>query len=242
MSSTPLLRLKGAHFGYDRKAVLSEVDLEVHAGEVFGIIGPNGAGKTTLFRGLLGLLPTQGGEVHRAPGPIGYVPQRMELDPVYPLTALELVEMGAYGSFSGWHKLTRTLSRPDRERALESLALMDLEAEARTPFAQLSGGQRQRVLIARALMVQPVLLLLDEPTAGVDQSAADTILKVLRELAERKHIAILMVAHQVEQLRTIADEVLLVRDGKLERGPAREWLQPEKLEQLYSLSTNSRKD
>jgi len=224
-----LLRLEQASFGYGSKTVVSGVDLTVDAGDFLGIVGPNGAGKTTLFRGLLGLLPALAGRIERAPGAIGYVPQRENLDPIYPVSVSEVVHMGAYGRLRG----LRGLPRADRQRAGQLLARVGLGGKAAASFASLSGGQRQRVLIARALMKDPKLLLLDEPTSGVDRGAQQRILELLHDLHQREHIAVLLVSHQVSMLRSAVDEVLWVSDGRVVRGPTREILAPENLDRVY---------
>jgi ABC-type Mn2+/Zn2+ transport system ATPase subunit len=224
-----LLKLEQASFGYGSKTVVSGVDLTVDAGDFLGIVGPNGAGKTTLFRGLLGLLQAQSGRIERAPGAIGYVPQRENLDPIYPVSVSEVVHMGAYGRLRG----LRGLPRVDRERARSLLLRVGLGDKASVAFASLSGGQRQRVLIARALMKDPRLLLLDEPTSGVDRGAQQKILELLHDLHRREHIAVLLVSHQVSMLRSAVEEVLWVSDGSVRRGPTREILAPENLDRVY---------
>jgi ABC-type Mn2+/Zn2+ transport system ATPase subunit len=228
-----LLRAEGAAFGYQGRAVVSGVDLEVRAGELLGIVGPNGSGKTTLFRGLLGLLPPLAGRVVRGEVVIGYVPQREELDEVYPLSVQELVLMGSYGRVEGLRRWWRSPSRADRALAEECLERVGLADHARRPFASLSGGQRQRVLLARALMSRPDLLMLDEPTAGVDRAASREILGRIAELRRDEGLAVLLVAHQLDQVRELADEVLLVRGGRVRRGAAAELLAPDSLEQLF---------
>ena len=224
-----LLKLEQAGFGYGSKMVVSGVDLTVDAGDFLGIVGPNGAGKTTLFRGLLGLLQPQCGRIERAPGAIGYVPQRENLDPIYPVSVAEVVHMGAYGRLRG----LRGFPRVDRERAAQLLVRVGLADKGSAAFASLSGGQRQRVLIARALMKNPQLLLLDEPTSGVDRGAQQKILELLHDLHAREHIAVLLVSHQVSMLRSAVEEVLWVSDGRVRRGPTREILAPENLDRVY---------
>jgi ABC-type Mn2+/Zn2+ transport system ATPase subunit len=224
-----LLRLDQASFGYGSKTVVSGVDLTVDAGDFLGIVGPNGAGKTTLFRGLLGLLQPRSGRVERAPGAIGYVPQRENLDPIYPVSVSEVVHMGAYGRLRG----LRGLPHVDRARARSLLVRVGLGEKASAAFASLSGGQRQRVLIARALMKDPKLLLLDEPTSGVDRGAQQKILELLHDLNRREHIAVLLVSHQVSMLRSAVEEVLWVSDGCVRRGPTHEILAPENLDRVY---------
>src|SRR5262245_12698048 len=112
-----LITLRGAAFGYGGRAVVRGVDLTIEPGAFLGIVGPNGAGKTTLFRGILGLVPPLEGSVERGSTALGYVPQREELDPVYPLSVEEVVHMGAYGRLSGW----RGLARAERTAASDAL-------------------------------------------------------------------------------------------------------------------------
>jgi ABC-type Mn2+/Zn2+ transport system ATPase subunit len=223
-----LLRLESAAFGYDSGAVVSGVDLVVHAGDFLGIVGPNGAGKTTLFRGILGLIAPLSGTVQRSVDAVGYVPQRDTLDSIYPLAAHEVVEMGAFGRLRG----LRRLARADRARARALLERVALGDAASLPFSVLSGGQRQRVLIARALMVEPQVLLLDEPTTGVDRKAEILILELLREL-NREGLAVLLVSHQLSLVRDAVRTVLWVSEGRVHAGTPDELLHPENLDRLY---------
>lgn len=227
-TSEPLVRLAGAAFGYGRTEVISGVDLEIRAGDVLGIVGPNGAGKTTLFRGILGLIPARTGTVERATRAIGYVPQHDRLDPVFPLSVEEVVHMGAYGHLG---RLGR-LRAEDRELARSLLLRVGLGDRPRRAFASLSGGQRQRALIARALMTRPRLLLLDEPTTGVDQTALRGILEILREL-ERDGLAVLLVSHQLATVCQAAPEVLWVEGGRVARGRTEELLGRAAPERLF---------
>lgn len=206
------------------------MDLEIRAGDFLGILGPNGSGKTTLFRGLLGLLPTRSGAVERSTSELGYVPQHGEHDPVYPLTAREVVEMGAYGRLDRWGGVLAA----DRLHAVECLARVGLADHTRELYAELSGGQRQRVLIARALMARPRLLFLDEPTTGVDAPSVKAILTLLGELVTEGDLAVLMVAHQPALLREKADRVLWVAGGTVLEGLPGELLAPERFEALFA--------
>ena len=231
----PLIQLRSAAFGYGGKSVVSGVDLEIDAGRFFGIVGPNGAGKTTLFRGLLGLLPPSEGQCRSAPGTVfGYVPQRESLDARYPLSAVEVVEMGAYRRLDG----ARRVSRDDRDAARALIERVGLGTQHRAPFAQLSGGQRQRLLLARALLTRPDVLLLDEPTSGVDRAAQESILALLEEL-HGEGLTILLVSHQIPVVRDAVEEVLLVSGGRVQRGDPREMLAPENLDQLFGVGQRS---
>jgi len=224
-----LLACERAAFGYQRRPVIAGVDLTVERGDFLGIVGPNGAGKTTLFRGLLGLVPPLAGSVERHVRAVGYVPQRETLDAIYPVTVEEVVQMGAFGELRGW----RRLSRAARERAHACLERVGLLERRQNAFSSLSGGQRQRALIARALMVEPEILLLDEPTSGVDRGAQARILELLVELNRTHGTAVLLVSHQLGMVRETVRRVAWVADGRVRVGPAAELLAPEHLDRLY---------
>jgi ABC-type Mn2+/Zn2+ transport system ATPase subunit len=228
-AAASLISLRGASFGFGGRSILAHVDLEVPPGAFIGILGPNGSGKTTLLRGILGLVPVLAGHVERRVDVIGYVPQRESLDPVYPLSVEEVVHMGAYARLSGW----RALSAADRQLARACLEEVALLEQRRRLFAQLSGGQRQRVLIARALMSRPRLLLLDEPTSGVDRRSQELVLELLTRLNREQGLAVLLVSHQIDLARRAVREVAWVAGGGVRSGSAAELLRPESLEQLF---------
>ena len=233
---TCLIRLRAAAFGYGSGNVLEGVDLDVHAGDFLGILGPNGAGKTTLFRGILGLLRPTEGTVERPGSPkLGYVPQRENLGRGYPLTVEEVVHMGAYGRLRGLRFLGRSL----RREAHACLVRVGLGDRRRERFSTLSGGQRQRVLIARALLMEPDILLLDEPTSGVDRPAAKHILDLLAELNRERELAVLLVSHQTDLVRESAHEVVWVAGGGIRRGSADEMLDATRLEELFRIADDT---
>jgi zinc/manganese transport system ATP-binding protein len=214
-----MIRLNDASFGYAGRPILEHVSLTIDPGEFLALIGPNGAGKTTLLRGLLGLIPLLRGEIaygfDRRMHPPGYVPQRETLDPIFPLTAHEVVLMGTYAHQPFWHPSGR------REHALASacLAEVGLDHLASTPFWSLSGGQKQRVLIARALAVRPAILLLDEPTSGVDAAAEKTILELIRRLHRVQRLTVCLVSHHLPNVRSLADALVWVDGGTAVRRP-----------------------
>jgi ABC-type Mn2+/Zn2+ transport system ATPase subunit len=210
--AAPLLRLAGADFGYEGRAVVHGVSLEVRPKELVVLLGSNGSGKTTLLRGLLGFLPPLAGRVERRPGlRIGYVPQRETLDPLYPLSGFHVARLGAWRDLPFW----RLGGEPERQRAREALRACRALEFAGERYATLSGGQRQRVLLARALATDPELLLLDEPTAGVDPEAERGILDLLRELRDTRGLAIWLVTHHVQALGRRADRTVIVSNGSV---------------------------
>jgi len=193
-----VLEIRDLTFGYERRPVLENVNLEVRAGEFLGIIGPNGSGKTTLLRLILGLLKPSVGEIRvfgrrpvEARKHIGYVPQIAGFDRDFPITAFEVVLMGCLGR-TRW---IGPYTRADREAAEQALAKVHMERHRDARMGNLSGGQRQRILIARALVNQPKLLLLDEPTANVDAAVEEDIYALLHELA--REATVLLVTHDL---------------------------------------------
>jgi ABC-type Mn2+/Zn2+ transport system ATPase subunit len=212
-----LLTVEAADFGYQGRPVVRGVSLAVRSGEFVGLLGSNGSGKTTLLRGLLGFLPPLAGTVARRPGlRIGYVPQRETLDPLYPLTAYQVARTGSWRDLPFW----RFAGARERERTQAALAACQALDFAGRRYSELSGGQRQRVLLARALATQPELLLLDEPTAGIDPDAERGILDLLGRLRETRGLAIWMVTHHVHALRSRVDHTAVISRGRLQMDEA----------------------
>lgn len=196
--SNSVLRCRDLKFSYDQHPVLSRVNISIPQGDFICIVGPNGSGKTTLLKLSLGLIkPTQGSiEIfgkkptqvsHR----IGYVPQHPRLDPLFPVSALDVTLMGRLGSARSWGPW----QKDDTQQALTALDEVGLADRADRHFASLSGGQKQRVLIARALAGNPDLLLLDEPTAGLDAHVEEGFYRLLEDL--NKRLTIVMVSHDL---------------------------------------------
>jgi ABC-type Mn2+/Zn2+ transport system ATPase subunit len=228
----PLVSLRDVGLGYDDHAVLEHVDLVIERGEFAALLGPNGAGKTTLLRGIVGLIPVLAGTLRygfdRAASPIGYVPQRDSLDAIFPLTAREVVSMGTYARL----RPVQPLTRAHKKLATDSLEQVGMTAVAEQRFSSLSGGQKQRVLIARALAAEPGLLVLDEPTAGVDPGAAAAIMDVVARLNRELDLTVLLVTHQLRMLRALVGTVVWVHGGRIVRGRAEEMLTPERIAEM----------
>jgi ABC-type Mn2+/Zn2+ transport system ATPase subunit len=227
MTSTGGVAVRGLSGGYvpGRDAV-SGIEFAAEPGEIVGVLGPNGGGKTTLFRALLGELPVRRGDVALPGGP-AYVPQteRARLD--FPVSALDVALMGAYAR-TPWY---RRVARADRERAGAALARVGLAEQQDATFGTLSGGQRQRVLIARALVQDAEVLLLDEPLSGVDGVSAARIEAVFAELRGEGR-TLLVATHDVRQAGEW-DRVLCLHRRQIEYGAPAAVLSPETLRETY---------
>jgi ABC-type Mn2+/Zn2+ transport system ATPase subunit len=228
MSET-LLTLHDVSLGYDRRVVLEHLSFAVERGECLALVGPNGAGKTTLLRGILGLIPMLAGQIaygfDRALSPPGYVPQRDTLDPIFPLSVFDVVLMGTYGRLA----LLRPVGRRQRQWAAHCLEQVGLAHLAGQPFWALSGGQKQRVLIARALAAEPTLLVLDEPTAGVDPGAATALMDLLAHFHQDQGLTVVLVSHHLRLVRALVHTVVWIEDGGASKGTPDIMLAPERI-------------
>lgn len=195
MTAGTLAAVEGLRGSYGRELVLDGLTFAVPAGARIAVLGPNGGGKTSLFRALLGELPAREGHLEVSVR-VGTVPQteRSRLD--FPVTALDVALMGTLARLTWW----RRPGREERSKARGALARVGLSDQAATTFGELSGGQRQRVLIARALVQEAGLLLLDEPFAGLDETSAQRLEELMRDLAAEGR-ALLVATHDVDQAR-----------------------------------------
>ena len=198
----PFVELEGVGVSYGEVRVLDGINLTVEPGDFLGIIGPNGSGKTTLLRVMLGLLEPQEGSVRLFGQPpsafrewrrLGYVPQRAALDPSLPVTVHEVVASGLVASLG----LLQRIGRAQRARVTDALARVGMEAHARARIGALSTGQQQRVLIARALCSDPELIILDEPTGGVDPEAQTSFYAMLQHLNREREVTLVLVSHDI---------------------------------------------
>lgn len=205
-----LVEARGASFGWASRPVVGPLSLVVRRGDFLAIVGPNGSGKSTLARGLVGLLPALSGACSSSTTRVGFVPQREALDPVWPITVEEVVRTGAAGRLSGWRGYSKAQRDAVRARMVE-VGVDELRAK---PFRSLSGGQRQRVLVARALVAQPELLVMDEPTSGVDREAALVLRELLSALVGEAGLTLIVVTHQLELVRGAATRVLRIEGGR----------------------------
>jgi ABC-type Mn2+/Zn2+ transport system ATPase subunit len=205
-----LLALDAVTVGYSGVPVLRDVSLAVATGEVWFWLGPNGSGKTTLAAAALGILRPLAGHVRRALSPLqtAFVPQRCEWDEALPTTAAEFVELGLCG--------TRPPRADRRARVARALAAVGLQGRERNDYWRLSGGQRQRLLLARAIVRDPRLLVLDEPTNGLDEQSELTFLEVVRERAQRDRTAVVFITHRKDLAASHATRRALFSGGRVE--------------------------
>ncbi len=237
-----VIKIRDAVVSYREDVALEGVSLEVRRGEFVGIIGPNGAGKTTLLTVINGLAHLVHGEarvlgmeVNRRNGiklrkRIGYVAQVENIDPRLPMSVRETVLVGCYGRLG----LFRRPSREQREMVDRVLELVGIAHLARRPIGHLSGGEYQRAAIARALVQQPEILLLDEPTASLDPPAQNDILGLVQLIHARHHITTLFVTHDLSTLPAACQRLVLMKGGRIWReGSPEEMLRSEVLRELY---------
>lgn len=219
ISEPPVISLRSASFGYAGRAVVSGVDLEIRRGEIVAVLGPNGSGKSTLMRGVLGLNDHIDGDLELFGTPasafkertrIGYVPQRHTLSASVRATVEEIVEVGRL-PHRPWY---RRASAADRAAVRSALHQVGLSDRAASDVSALSGGQHRRVLIARALCAEPDVLVMDEPTAGVDTASQEVLAAVLEQLAGTG-VTMVIVTHEIEALAGIITRIVEVTHGHL---------------------------
>jgi zinc transport system ATP-binding protein len=191
---------------------LKDVSLTIEAGKFIGLMGPNGSGKTTLLKTIVGLIRPDRGRV-TVTGPssktIGYVPQEEHIDPDFPVTAYDVVEMGLYGSLGMFPRIHSA----ERERIIRALARVGMQGHSSRRIGELSGGQKQRVFIARAIVAQPRLLLLDEPTTGVDSRARDEFYRVISDLMQDLSLTVVLASHDLEVVPGKVDEIICINQS-----------------------------
>lgn len=239
--------VKHVSFYRGPRCVLDNITFCIDQGVFLGIIGPNGGGKTTLLKILLGVLPVQSGTIElfghdlsnsaEVKSMIGYVPQRSVIDQNFPASALDVVLMGATAKTG----LFKKISKETISRAKEMLDMVGLADLASRPIGRMSGGQQQRVFIARALINQPRLLILDEPTVGVDSANQQRFLHMIEDLKSRFELTIIMVSHDIGQLTHYADQVACL-NKRLHWHNRSELLTSDVLDHVYSCEMDAYKE
>jgi ABC-type Mn2+/Zn2+ transport system ATPase subunit len=218
--------------GYGRRALFRNLSFEIRQGEVLGIVGPNGSGKTTLLRTMLGLLRPVSGHVARRPDlNISYVPQRERIDSTIPVTALEVVLMGITARSGAFDRIREA----DRLTASGALGLLGIASLGGELFRNLSAGQKQRVLLSKALAASPDVLVLDEPTSGMDIASEAAMLDFLRALNRQRRVTIVLVTHMLPIVLNLATSIMLVSPQGIVQGTADEVLQENRLTEVYGV-------
>jgi zinc transport system ATP-binding protein len=213
----PLVSIEHLAVSRNREAILDDVSVQIRRHHLHGLIGPNGAGKSTLVSALLGLIPVSGRIVlnWRGSGAIGYVPQAFVVDPTLPVTVEDFLALTRQR-----RPICLGITRPARlavQRLLERVALPET---ARRPLSVLSGGELRRVLLAHALDPEPELLLLDEPTTGLDELSAAWFEETLKAIQKAGRTTVVMVSHDLEQMRRLANRVTVLDRSVVADGPA----------------------
>lgn len=228
----PVVTLEGVSLGYGRRILHAGLSLQIRRGEFWGIVGPNGSGKTTLLRAILGTQAPLAGTIQRERGiAFGYVPQTGTLDEGFPLTVFEIAMMGRYRRVG----LLRRPGAGDRDRVLQALEDVGIRDLADRTYRDLSGGQKQRCLIARALAGDPDVLVLDEPTTGVDLTSQKAILDLVRDLHGMRRLTVLMVSHHLTEVANLARRIVLMDARFIQVGSVREVISTENLTRLYGI-------
>ena len=232
MAREDVVKLQDVWVGYDGEAVLEGINLAIGQQDFLGIIGPNGGGKTTLLKVMLGLITPSRGEVsilgklpQNSRNSIGYVPQVNVFDRDFPINVWDVVLMGRYGNTG----LVKRYRREDKEAAQQALETVGISGLKRRQIGKLSGGEQQRVFIARALVSQPKLLLLDEPTASVDPAMQTEFYELLDRL--KKQMAIVLVSHDISAVSIYVDKIACLNRQLYYHGSKE--ISPEILEATY---------
>ena len=228
-----------ATFAYGRNIILESVEMQIHDSEFWCFIGPNGEGKTTLIKALLGALRPKRGLIRLRPDfarrtRIGFVPQNCDLNPTVPTTIQSFVIQGTAGLPVGESKL--------KQRVQKSLEVMGIQHIRDRSIWKVSGGQRQRAMVARALVRDPLLMIVDEPTAGLDLAASSGLLKTITELNRQHGITVIFVTHDLQLAGHHASHVAVFKNRRVTCGPVAEALTGENLGNAFGVPTEVRPD
>ena len=235
----PIVDVAEATFAYGRNIILESVEMQIHDGEFWCFIGPNGEGKTTLIKALLGALRPKRGLIRLRPDfarrtRIGFVPQNCDLNPTVPTTIQSFVIQGTAGLPVVETKL--------KQRVQKSLEVMGIQHIRDRSIWKVSGGQRQRAMVARALVRDPLLMIVDEPTAGLDLAASSGLLKTITELNRQHGITVIFVTHDLQLAGHHASHVAVFKNRRVTCGPVAEALTGENLGNAFGVPTEVRPD
>ena len=235
----PIVEVNEATFAYGRNIILESVEMQIHESEFWCFIGPNGEGKTTLIKALLGALRPKRGLIRLRPDfarrtRIGFVPQNCDLNPTVPTTIQSFVIQGTAGLPVGESKL--------KQRVQKSLEVMGIQHIRDRSIWKVSGGQRQRAMVARALVRDPLLMIVDEPTAGLDLAASSGLLKTITDLNRQHGITVIFVTHDLQLAGHHASHVAVFKNRRVTCGPVAKALTGENLSNAFGVPTEVRPD
>ena len=229
-----VIKLENVTYGYNSDLVLEDISFKADQGDLLGIIGPNGAGKTSLFSLILGLLEGYQGKItvfgedirnnRKILKKIGYIPQKNIIDQGFPATVEEIVSLGVF-------------ERKTKDKIISAIKIVGLLEQKHKRIGELSGGQQQRILIAKALVNEPQLLILDEPTTGIDLETQNKFYALLRKLNSENKITIILASHDLDAINKLANKIACVNRKMSFHGDAREFFGNEQLLKSYSESS-----
>lgn len=225
-----VVKLSNVAIGYGKTVILKDINFSIFENDFIGLVGPNGAGKTTLLKTLLGTLKPLGGTIKKEHLRFGYVPQRDVVQPLLPYTVNDVVMMGRY-PLLGIFKRPSKKDQEIAERCMTSTGITRLKS---ANYNSLSGGQRQRTLIARALAVEPDILILDEPTNGMDTPSHYTLLDLISKLHDEEKLTVILVSHLLSDVANIVKKLILIDRNYFQAGEIAEVLSEENLRKTYS--------
>lgn len=231
-----MLTVKNLTVAYADTPVFADVAVHFNAGKITGIIGPNGAGKSTLIKAILGLIKVQSGKVDfsgrtlkEVQQAIAYVEQRKDLDLTFPINVLDLVLTGTYGRL----RLLKSPGKKERQAALEALEQVGLADFTKRQISQLSGGQLQRVFVARAIVQQADIMILDEPFVGIDMKSEQEIMAILNQWRDAGK-TLIVVHHDLNKVSNYFDELVVMNHGIIAEGPVEEVYTAQNIERAFS--------
>ena len=229
-----VIKLENVSYRYNSDLVLEDISFKADEGDLLGIIGPNGAGKTTLFSLILGLLEGYQGKItvfgedirnnRKVLKKMGYIPQKNTIDQGFPATVEEIVSLGVF-------------ERKTKDKIISAIKTVGLLGQKHKRIGELSGGQQQRILIAKALVNEPQLLILDEPTTGIDLETQNKFYALLRKLNSENKITIILASHDLDAINKLANKIACVNRKMSFHGDAREFFGNEQLLKSYSESS-----
>ncbi|MEZ0323473.1 MAG: metal ABC transporter ATP-binding protein [Hydrogenothermaceae bacterium] len=234
-----MITIKGLTVIIDGKIIIEDINLDIEDGEIVAIVGPNGGGKTTLVKTLLGFIKPSSGVVYidgKSPkefigeGKVGYLPQKSSYERDFPVSALDVVMFGLINE-----KIQKSQKL---KRSIEYIKYVGMEGFENHPFGKLSGGQQQRIMIARALISQPKLLILDEPSTGIDMVAQENFYEFLKKINQEKGITVIMVSHDIGVVANYVHKVVGLNRKLHFFGKPKDFFQTNVLSQLYDSDVN----